>query len=74
VLLWSKQPELPGAANVLRVKLHWLLLHLSRLPEASDGRPSYCVINADESEKGTCTYRSCTPAEFHAAAAAVTGD
>jgi hypothetical protein len=33
----------------------------SFMPKASDGRPSYLVVNGDESEPGTCKVLSCTP-------------
>jgi NADH:ubiquinone oxidoreductase subunit F (NADH-binding) len=32
-------------------------LKYSFMPKVSDGRPSYLVINADESEPGTCKDR-----------------
>ena len=32
-------------------------LKWSFMPKESDGRPSYLVVNADESEPGTCKYR-----------------
>jgi NADH dehydrogenase (ubiquinone) flavoprotein 1 len=37
----------------------------SFMPKVSDGRPSYLVINADESEPGTCKDREIMRADPH---------
>ena len=37
--------------------LRWLIYSNGAMVQASDGRPSYLVVNADESEPGTCKDR-----------------
>jgi NADH-quinone oxidoreductase subunit F len=37
-------------------------LKWSFMPKVSDGRPAYLIINADESEPGTCKDREARPA------------
>jgi NADH:ubiquinone oxidoreductase subunit F (NADH-binding) len=49
----------------MRVLTLVMLLLLLLLQQVSDGRPSYLVVNADESEPGTCKDREIMRHEPH---------